>query len=66
MTYTWTDRHGDRLTASAETLVDGSTVVSLEIQDGIDVCIVHVPLDRLEELVAGLRDTARQAAGNAP
>lgn len=27
---------------------------------------VHVPLDRLEELVAGLRDTGRQAAASAP
>ncbi|MEU7010390.1 hypothetical protein [Streptomyces sp. NPDC046332] len=34
-----------------------------EHPDGDDVPVVYVPLDRVEEVVAGVRDAARQAAG---
>ncbi|MGK9463960.1 hypothetical protein ACSLFT_28600 [Streptomyces sp. G6] len=62
MTYHHRDHDNDLLTVSANTDSDGQpTVLIATTRDGIDI-----PLDRIEELVAGIRDTARQAATSGP
>ncbi|CAL9349599.1 hypothetical protein SUDANB1_00433 [Streptomyces sp. enrichment culture] len=62
MTFRYRDRDNDLLTASPGQDRDGRPVLLLATTpDGVDI-----PLDRLEELVAGLRDTARQAAAGGP
>ena len=64
MTYHWTDPDGDSLHIEP-THRHGQPAISLHNVrvdiEGASVA-VHVPVDRIEELVAGLRDTARQAA----
>jgi hypothetical protein len=59
MTFRFTDRDGDRFEVRSAT-----NTIKL---DALDVVTLHrvilaVPLDRVEELIAGIRDTARQAA----
>ena len=71
MTYHWTDPDGDRIEVSAG-LVDAATgqpilsidIVTITVQRRHDgqAATVYSPLDRIEELIAGIRDTARQAA----
>jgi hypothetical protein len=61
VTFHYTDPDGDEFTVAAGTRKDGTPVVYLHAEKP-----VHIPLDRLEEIVAGLRDTGRQAAGGAP
>ena len=65
-TYTDTDSSGDHLTAEPATGVDGLPVVALIAEQHRDTACVHIPLDRVEELVAGLRDVVRQAGGQQP
>lgn len=66
MTYRYTDAHGRRLTATPDTDLDGNPVVTLWAHGEYGVGVpVRIPLDRVEELVAGIRDTARQAAAEA-
>jgi hypothetical protein len=68
--FTINNRGGDsaRLTAEAVVLHAGSDraepAVSLRITSGAQSRLIYVPLDRLEELVTGIRDTARQAAAD--
>ncbi|MGW9058876.1 hypothetical protein [Streptomyces sp. NPDC055733] len=58
MTYHHRDRDGDLLTATPGHDRDGQpTVLIATTSDGVDI-----PLDRIEELVAGIREAARQAA----
>lgn len=58
MTYHHRDHDNDLLTASPGHNHDGQpTVLIATTPDGVDI-----PLDRIEDLVAGIRDTARQAA----
>ncbi|MFE5628449.1 hypothetical protein [Streptomyces sp. NPDC056543] len=59
MTFEYRDSVGDALTAKPTigTLTPG---ILLHIEPSN---CVHVPLDRVEEVVAGIRDAARQAAG---
>jgi hypothetical protein len=59
MTFRYTDRDGDRFEVRSAT-----NTIKL---DALDVVTLHrvilaIPLDRVEELIAGIRDTARQAA----
>jgi hypothetical protein len=59
MTFRFTDRDGDRFEVRSAT-----NTIKL---DALDVVTLHrvilaIPLDRVEELIAGIRDTARQAA----
>lgn len=62
MTFRYTDPDGDRLHALPEQR-DGQPVVELNIHsEGSDSLGINIPLDRVEELIAGIRDTARQAA----
>lgn len=62
MTFHWTGPNGDSIRVTPHIDATGTPIVVMEILDGIDVSIAHVPVDRVEELVAGIRDTARQAA----
>jgi hypothetical protein len=59
MTFEYRDHDGDVFSVEPIEYTDGRRVVSFETEDG--PC--HVPLDRMEEVVAGIRDAARQAAG---
>jgi hypothetical protein len=54
--FEYTDWSGDKLTVLP---AKGGILVEAENAP-------HVPLDRIEEVVAGLRDMARQAGGAAP
>ena len=56
MTYTFTDEDGEPITVRRGHF--GPPVVVIKTTE--NGCFI--PLDKLEELVAGLRDTARQAA----
>lgn len=64
MTFHYTDPDGDSLHIEP-TRRHGQPAISLRNVrvdiEGASVA-VHVPVDRVEELVAGIRDTARQAA----
>ncbi|MFD0053009.1 hypothetical protein ACFVHR_04695 [Streptomyces sp. NPDC127168] len=58
MTYHHRDRDGDRLEVRP-----GTDAIKLDALDATTLhrVILTIPLDRIEELVAGIRDTARQA-----
>lgn len=58
MTYRYTDQLGDTIDAQPVQLVTSGPAVSIAVND----VAVWIPVDRVEELIAGLRDTARQAA----
>ncbi|MFE2967548.1 hypothetical protein ACFXKC_28520 [Streptomyces sp. NPDC059340] len=64
MTFRYTDPDGDSLHVET-TRRHGQPAISLR-NTRIDVegaaAAVHVPLDRVEEVIAGIRYTARQAA----
>ncbi|MFI6274285.1 hypothetical protein [Streptomyces sp. NPDC050988] len=71
MTFHYTDPDGDHLTISPG-LADAATGQSILDTDAITITTrrqrdgqtasVYIPASQVEELVAGLRDTARQAA----
>ena len=63
MTFHFTDPEGRRLELDPDTNLDGQPVVTVRARGHYASVPVHVPLDRVEEVIAGLRDTARQAAG---
>ncbi|MGW5529430.1 hypothetical protein [Streptomyces xanthochromogenes] len=54
--------HGDRLTIRRSQTPTGPCI-ALEVNDGLPA---HIPLDHLEEVIAGMRDAARQAAALQP
>jgi hypothetical protein len=56
MTYRYTDPDGDPITVNAAD-VAGPVIFLKTTENGC-----YIPLARVEELVAGIRDTARQAA----
>jgi hypothetical protein len=62
VTYVFTDPDRDRLHITPTTRY-GHPAINLRTErgDGQGGAAVDIPLDRLEELIAGLRDTARQA-----
>lgn len=62
MTYAFTDPDGHHLDIQAETDLDGQPVITAWTRGTFARVPVRIPLDRIEELVAGIRDTARQAA----
>ncbi|MER7235139.1 hypothetical protein ABT348_29850 [Streptomyces olivaceus] len=71
MTNRFTFSHGGdsaRMTADAVILHAGTDraepAVAVRITAGARSRLIYVPLDRLEELVTGIRDTARQAAAD--
>lgn len=62
MTFHYTDPDGDQLFVEPVRR-HGRPAISLRNQraDNSKGAAVHIPVDRVEELVAGLRDTARRA-----
>jgi hypothetical protein len=60
MTFRYTDPDGDRLDVRP-----GTNTIKLDALDAVTLhrVILAIPVDRVEEVIAGLRDTARQAAG---
>ncbi|MCX4849806.1 hypothetical protein [Streptomyces sp. NBC_00893] len=56
MSYRYTDPDGDRFETEADAFDDGTPALYVETSGP-----VRIPLDRVEELVAGIRDTAHQA-----
>ncbi|MFE3855285.1 hypothetical protein ACFXPN_29655 [Streptomyces griseorubiginosus] len=62
MTFHYTDPDGDHLRVEPISR-RGIPCISIHNRaNGHGTAAVHVPLDRVEELIAGIRDTARQAA----
>ncbi|TVZ96487.1 hypothetical protein [Streptomyces sp. BK340] len=63
MTFHYRDTDGDHLYVTPTTR-HGEPALNLRTarSDGQGGAAVDIPLDHIEELVAGLRDTARQAA----
>lgn len=57
MSYHYTDPDGDTFEADTCINDDGTPVIV------IDCVTARIPLDRVEELVAGIRDIADEAAG---
>ena len=68
MTFHFTDRDGDTLSARPLTAGGPGPAVSLIVTrgNGPQSAGVFIPLDRVEEVVSGLRDMARQAAAQQP
>ncbi|KAB1979247.1 hypothetical protein [Streptomyces triticiradicis] len=62
MTYQWTDPDGHTIDASPDTNWHGQPVITIRARGEYATVPVRIPADRVEELVAGLRDTARQTA----
>ncbi|MFI1165607.1 hypothetical protein ACH4UM_18825 [Streptomyces sp. NPDC020801] len=71
MTFHYTDPDGDHLRVDPFPTPDGPHITIRAEDwsygtDAIGQATVLIPVDRVEELVAGIRDTARQAAGGQP
>lgn len=65
MTFHYTDPDGDHLNVDAlgrAHTSNGQPAVAFTIDQPGSTATAHVPLDQVEELIAGIRDTARQAA----
>lgn len=67
MTFRYTDPDGDHLHIAPLPTTDGPQI-TIKAEDwsygeeAIGQATVRIPVDRVEELIAGIRDTARQAA----
>ncbi|WP_432027421.1 hypothetical protein [Streptomyces sp. 1222.5] len=61
MTYHFRDADGHEIETQPE-VFDGQPVVTLWARGESATVPVRIPVDRLEEFIAGTRDTARQAA----
>ncbi|MFI8448210.1 hypothetical protein [Streptomyces erythrochromogenes] len=64
--FEYTDPDGDRLIFEPDVTEDGRPALLVTINLSGDEAAVHVMPDRVEEVIAGLRDMARQAGGAAP
>ncbi|MFE1205674.1 hypothetical protein ACFW5V_28720 [Streptomyces sp. NPDC058762] len=62
MTYAFTDTDGHHLDIQADTDLDGQPVITAWTRGTFARVPVRIPLDRIEELVAGIREAGRQAA----
>lgn len=62
MTFHFTDTSGHHLEAEPDTDFDGQPVITLWTRGTFARIPVRIPVDRLEELIAGLRDTSRQSS----
>ncbi|MFE1550601.1 hypothetical protein [Streptomyces sp. NPDC058718] len=60
MTFEYRDHDGDSLTV-APMIDSGERIVGRAVETAGGLCAMHIPLDHVEEVVAGIRDTARQA-----
>lgn len=67
MSYHFTDPDGDELIAEP-TIRYGRPAIALcnTRADNGEAVAVHIPVDQVEELIAGIRDTARQSAAQHP
>jgi hypothetical protein len=66
MTYHYTDPAGHHLETRPDTSWHDEPVVTIHARGQYATVPIRIPLDRIEELIAGLRDTARQAALEQP
>jgi hypothetical protein len=67
VTFHYTDPDGYHLETATRFRADGTPVLAILTDDPTGYAMtIHLPLDRIEELVAGIRDTARQAAAQEP
>ncbi|GFH34327.1 hypothetical protein [Streptomyces pacificus] len=57
------DADGHRLTAEPGTDLDGNPVTTLWVKGAFARVPVRIPTDRVEEVIAGIRQTARPADG---
>jgi len=62
MTYRYTDPDGHEIETAPETHWGGEPVVTIRARGNGATIPVRIPLDRLEEFIAGARDAGRQAA----
>lgn len=62
MTFHYRDPHGTRLEVRPIRLPDGTPAIALYALQSHESTDVHIPVDQIEELIAGIRDTRRQAA----
>ncbi|MFD5709516.1 hypothetical protein ACFWHW_03825 [Streptomyces pharetrae] len=63
MTYHYTDPDGHRIESEPGWVAETAAVSLTTWNAHGDTIRVDIPLDHVEEFIAGLRDTARQAAG---
>jgi hypothetical protein len=61
MTFHYTDADGERLEVEADAFEDGTPAVYIDT-----TAPMRIPLDHIEDLVAGVRDTRRTAATDSP
>lgn len=66
--FEYTDWSGDTFVACPTTLRDGTPILAVRVTEydivgPANSAVVHVPVAFLEEVIAGLRDMARQASG---
>ncbi|MFF1604193.1 hypothetical protein ACFVYV_43410 [Streptomyces mirabilis] len=66
MTFRYTDPDGDHIETTPDTNLDGEPVVTIRSRGEFATVPIRISLDRLEELIAGIRDDARQAAREQP
>jgi hypothetical protein len=62
MTFRYTDTTGHDIKTVPETDLDKQPVVTIWARSKFATVPVRIPVDRVEELIAGIRDTARQLA----
>ncbi|MFI1562165.1 hypothetical protein ACH4ZX_03725 [Streptomyces sp. NPDC020490] len=66
MTYRYIDPDGHRIETAPGYVAETNAVSVTTWNAHGDTIRVDIPVDRVEELIAGIRDTARQAAGGQP
>jgi hypothetical protein len=62
VTFHYRDADGHELEAVPDTDWGGQPAVTLWVRGEFASVPVRIPVDRIEDLIAGLRDTARQTA----
>jgi hypothetical protein len=62
MTFRYTDPDGHDIETAPETDWHNKPVITIRARGEFATVPVRIPIDRVEELIAGIRDTARQAA----
>jgi hypothetical protein len=62
VTFRYTDPDGHRIEAERGWVAETPAVTITTWNGYGDTIRVDIPVDRIEELIAGIRDTARQAA----
>lgn len=60
MTFRYTDAAGHRIEIAPDTDLHGAQTVAIWVYGGFSKVPVRIPVDRVEELIAGIRGTAHQ------